>query len=529
MTEKMKHAGACVVIVLFTLIAYWNVQYNQLISYDEVKYLIENEMVRGGLSFTSFRWALTAVYDANWFPLTWLSHMLDVTLFGMDPRGHHLVNVLFHCANALLLFLLLARLTRRLWHSAAVALLFAVHPLHVESVAWVAERKDVLSTLFFMLTLHAYIYYVKKRTVAAYLFVLFLFACGLMSKPMLVSLPCLLLLLDYWPMNRMQFSAGEDWRQNILALVREKIPFAFLSLASSVVTFIAQRDGGAMSDTSHISIISTFFHVMHNYAMYLYKLFWPVGLGAFYPYRPVLPMGEVLAAFLILGCISFLAYYWRSKAPFFLFGWLWFLISLLPVVGIVGIGAHSIADRYTYIPSIGLSLAIVWYVGSVVRHKQLKLAAAGLLLILIAVLTMLTSKQVTYWKDSITLFQHTLRVTDDNWLAHSNLGADLLKYNRRQEALFHLQEAIRLNPESDVSYLNLGMLLNMLGDTPGAINALQTSLRLKPGNDMAYFMLAIIYFSSGDIQSAYMLQETLRQLNPDSARKLEAMFTTQIP
>lgn len=529
MTEKMKHAGTGAGIVLLTIFAYWSVQYNQLISYDDIRYLIENEMVRGGLSLTSIRWALTAVYDANWFPLTWLSHMLDVTLFGMDPRGHHLVSVLLHCANSLLLFLLLTRLTRRHWHSAAVALLFAVHPMHVESVAWVAERKDVLSTLFFMLTLHAYVYYVKKMTVAAYLVVVLLFACGLMSKPMLVSLPCLLLLLDYWPLNRLQFCTGENLRQNILALVREKIPFAFLSLASSVVTFIAQRDGGAMSDTSHISLVGTFFHVVHNYAMYLYKLFWPVGLGAFYPYRPSLPVGEVLAASLVIGCISLLAYYWRSKAPFFLVGWLWFLISLLPVVGIVGIGAHSIADRYTYIPSIGISLAIVWCIGSVVRQKQLQSAVAGLLLLVVAILTMLTSKQVTYWKDSITLFQHTLRVTDDNWLAHSNLGADLLKYNRTQEALFHLQEAIRLNPESDVAFMNMGMLLNMLGDTQGAINALQTSLKLKPGNDMACSMLAMVYVSSGDIQSAYMMLETLRELNPDSARKLEAILTLQAP
>lgn len=527
MIDKMRYVGAGVGICLLTFIAYWNVKYNQLISYDDTTYLIDNEMIRGGLSLTSIRWALTAIYDANWFPLTYLSHMLDVTLFGMDPRGHHLVSVLLHCANSLLLFLLATRFSGLLWRSVAVALLFAVHPIHVESVAWVAERKDVLSTFFFMLTLHAYVSYVQKKTIASYLLVVLLFIFGLMSKPMLVSLPCLLLLLDYWPLNRMQGSAGEDDRKHFLMLVREKIPLASLSLVSSIVAFIAQRDGGAISDASNYSIFNTFIHVVHNYAMYLYKLFWPVGLATFYPYRPTVPVEEVLAALLILSSISFLAYYWRNKAPYFLVGWLWFLISLLPVVGIVAIGAHSIADRYTYIPSIGISLVVVWWVGSLLRDNHLKSAIAGFMLFVVLPLTVLTSKQITYWKDSITIFEHTLRVTEDNWLAHSNLGADLLKYGRTQEALYHLQEAIRLNPESNVSYLNMGMLLNMLGDVPGAINALQTALKLKPNNDLACYMLAIIYFNSGDVPSAYMVLETLRQFNPESARKLEASLAIQ--
>jgi tetratricopeptide (TPR) repeat protein len=505
-------------ITLTTLLAYWNIQYNNLISYDDVKYLLNNEQVRSGLSPESIRWALTATYDANWFPLTWLSHMLDMSLFGSNPLGHHLENLFLHIANALLLMGLLSRLTGQIWRSAAVALLFALHPLHVESVAWIAERKDVLSTLFFMLTIRYYINYAKRDSSVAYWLALLFYLCGLATKPMLVSLPFILLLLDFWPLRR----TAADLR----ALLREKAPFALSAAISCIVTYTVQKNGGASLDAIDSSFIENCLHALCNYLTYLRKIFCPVDLGVIYPYVKELPFLMLAGAVVILAGLTVTAFLFRQRLPYITTGWFWFLITTAPVAGFVRIGAHSVADRYTYIPSIGIFIAAVWLLSELLSEKRYgKIIATLVALAVMTPLAAATWKQTTYWKESITLFEHTLAVTENNWVAHGNLGAELLAYNRLEEATWHIREAVRINPDSYSARYNLGLILNRLGDKPGALNAFQNVIRVRPAESGAYFEAGRICYELGDSASAYKIHAALMQINTDLAGALGRYFT----
>lgn len=508
-------------ITVSTLIAYWNVQYNGLIGYDDIKYLIENEPVRSGISIDSFKWALTATYDANWFPITWLSHMLDMTLFGSNPLGHHLENLFLHIANALLLMAILTRLTGHIWRSTVVALLFALHPLHVESVAWVAERKDVLSTLFFLLTIRSYVLYAALNSRSRYWIAVLLYICGLATKPMLVSLPAILLLLDFWPLRRIRF--GE--LRTVSLLLREKIPFALLSFASCVITYIVQKNGGAVIDRVDSTLTENVLHAFFNYIIYLRKTFWPTDLAAIYPYVSDLSLTSVAGAAAMIPAVSLLAVYLHKRLPYVTLGWFWFLIATAPVAGFVRIGAHSIADRYTYIPSIGLFIAAVWLLSDFLGGLRHEKVTAGLLTVAVMVpLTFLTWRQTTYWKDSVTLFEHTLNVTRNNWIAHGNIGAELLKYNRDQQAIWHLRESARINPKSYVAHYNIGVVLYRQGDRPGAINAFRKVIELNPAYTDAYFEAGRISYENGDKKSAYDIQASLAQLDPDLAESLQKYF-----
>lgn len=528
LSAKGKIMLAGMLISISTLIAYWNVQYNSLISYDDVKYLIENEYVRSGLSLDSIRWALTATYDANWFPLTWLSHMLDMTLFGSNPLGHHLENLFLHITNSLLLLCILTRLTGHVWRSAAVGLLFALHPLHVESVAWAAERKDVLSTLFFFLTIRCYILYTTRRESYPYWAAVFFYICGLASKPMLVSLPIVLLLLDYWPLRRvcsnLPAANGTD-SPGLPALLREKIPFVLLSIASCITTFIVQRNGGAVLDESAAPLIGNSLHALVNYTTYLGMIFWPADLGALYPYQHKLPVLMVAGAALLIFGLSLAAVAARQRKPYVTTGWFWFLITMAPVAGFIRIGAHSVADRYTYIPSIGIFIVAVWQLSDILSGKRYGKVIAGLISVAIMVpLAAATWKQTIYWKDSTTLFEHNLDVTRDNWVAEGNLGAELLSKNRIHQALRHLQEAARINPDSYTAYFNIGLILKRQGDLLGSINAFRKTIKLNPEFVGAYFEAGKACYKIGDSISANEILAALTQVNRDKASDLKRCY-----
>lgn len=525
-TSKTILAG--VFISLSTLTAYWNIQNNNLIGYDDYKYLIDNEHVRSGLSLDSIKWALTATYDANWFPLTWLSHMLDMTLFGSNHLGHHLENLFLHITNALLLMCILIRLTGHVWRSTAVALLFALHPVHVESVVWAAERKDVLSTLFFLLTIRFYIVYATSRTNGPYWTAIFLYICGLASKPMLVSLPFVLLLLDFWPLRRSSIDLQTGIKHvssGLPALLREKVPFALLSIASCVTTFVVQRNGEAANNSHALPLIENSLHALFNYMTYLRMTFWPADLGVLYPYVHDLPVWMMAGAGgMILG-FSLLAVSAGRRMPYILTGWFWFLITTVPVAGFIRIGVHSVADRYTYIPSIGIYIVVVWSLSDLLSGRRYGKVIAGLISVAVMVpLAAATWKQTTYWKDSATLFEHNLDVTTDNWVAHGNLAAELLKYNRPRQAIWHLQEAVRINPDSYVALYNLGVVLNRVGNKRGAIDAFRNAIRLNPASATAYFEAGRICYETGDKISAHKIHASLTKLDQDMADSLNKYY-----
>lgn len=523
--KKTLCAGALICIA--TLLAYGNIVHNGFVSYDDVRYLIENDHVRSGLTVDGFLWALTTTYDGNWIPLTRLSHMADMSMFGVNPLGHHLVSLGLHVINALLLMMILFRATGYLWRSAIVAALFALHPLHVESVVWAAERKDVLSALLFMLTIAAYIRYVAGRTVMRYLAAVMLFACGLAAKSMLVSLPCVLLLLDFWPLNRRGTgydAASRLAEEPLSALILEKIPFVVLAAASSVITVIVQRQGGAMNEPGIDSPLVNAAHASINYLRYLYKTIWPADLAVLYPYEETAPAWQVAGAVIVLVCLTFLVLrQWRAR-PCFAVGWLWFLITMIPVIGFVRVGVHSIADRYTYIPLIGLFIMAVWATAGVwPRRRTGAVAASFLVLTLFILLGMATRKQTAHWKDSSTLFEQALRVTSNNGVAHNSLASEMIKQGKYRQALWHVQEALRIDPSYTNAYINLGGALSGLDDLQGAIAAYKEALLHQPQPQFVpdvYYRLGMAYVYAGDWNKAYGTYELLQQIDPGMADAL---------
>ncbi len=473
---------ACILLLLATLAAYRGLGSNGFVFFDDDLFVTANPHVQKGLQGESIAWAFTTTHASNWHPLTWLSHMLDVQLFGLDPGKHHRSNLLLHALNALLLLLVLHRLTGALWRSALVAALFALHPLHVESVAWIAERKDLLSTLFWLLTLAAWLAFVRSRRAAPYLLAVLLYALGLMAKPMLVTLPFTLLLLDYWPLGRLPVPLRGQ-AATLRRLLLEKAPLFALSAASCVVTFHAQRAGGAVATLEHISLGDRIANAVWAYGAYLAKTLWPADLAVFYPLPPGgHPAGEVaLAALLLLG-LSAGALRLAGRAPYLLTGWFWTLGTLVPVIGLVQVGSQAMADRYTYVPLIGIFLAAAWALGDLVRsNRGWRLVSAISSAALLVVLAVLTHAQTEVWRDSESLFRHALAVTGPNSLAHNNLGLVLHEEGRTEEAVVHLREAIRIDPEYPDAHSNYGVALAKLGLWDPAITQYREALRLQPG------------------------------------------------
>jgi tetratricopeptide (TPR) repeat protein len=533
MSESAKKAFVVftyVVLIVSTLLVFGQAGNFNSINYDDSAYVYGNQHVLSGLTADGVVWAFTTGHTGNWHPLTWLSLMLGCQLFGPNPGWMHLVNVLLHLANALLLFAVLKKMTGALWQSAFVAAAFALHPMHVESVAWIAERKDVLSTLFMLLTLAAYIGYVKRPSIFRYLIALTLFAAGLMAKPMLVTLPLLLLLLDYWPLNRFDPQpAKTSGRQNrkpspigagrppAYRIMVEKIPFFVLAAASSAVTLVVQRAGGAMTGIAvvplHIRIANAFL----SYAKYVGKMFWPKNLAVFYPFDAgSIASWQVAMSVLLLLVISILVIRLGRRRKYLTVGWFWFVITLLPVIGLVQVGKQAIADRYAYIPYIGLFIAIAWGLPELLWKLPQRKTAMGLsMAISLTVLGIVAHRQASYWQDSATLAWHALEVTQGNYVAYNNRGIAYGDLGRSAEAIGDFSEAIRINPGYDEAYNNLGIIYKRLGHLQEAVDAYKQAIKIKPNYAEAYNNLGNGYSRLGRGTEAIGAYEQAIKIKPD--------------
>ncbi len=510
-----------VVVAVVTAAVYWRVSGFGFINFDDTVYVANNPPVQHGLTWQGIRWAFTTNHDSNWFPLTWLSHMLDCQLFGLNPGAHHLVNVLFHVANMLLLFAVLKRMTGAPWRSLCVTALFALHPLRVESVAWISERKDVLSTCFWLLTMGAYVRYAERPGGGRYLAVVVLFALGLMSKPMLVSLPCVLLLLDYWPLGRTRwvgpardgFAVADPKR-----LVLEKLPLFGLAIGSSVVTYWVQRGGGAMRTIKEMPLGLRAANAVLSYVRYLGKTVWPRNLAVVYPFSRDLPPANVAGAVLALVCLSAFAVYCAKRRPYVTMGWLWYLVTLVPVIGLVQVGLQSMADRYTYVPLIGIFIGLTWSVSEAERWKPYGRVAVGAAATLaICACAVMTCFQLRYWKDSVTLFRHALAATSGNFVAHNGLGFSLAQAGNIQEAIGHYQEALRIRPDYPEAHNNLGNALLQAGNVQEAIGHYQEALRIRPDDAGAHNDLGNALLRTGKPEEAIAQYEEALRLSPDDA------------
>ena len=494
------------------------------INFDDNTYITENPMVQKGLTIPGMHWAFTHVWASNWHPLTWLSHMLDCQLYGLNAGGHHLTNVLLHTATVILLFLVLRRMTGHLWRSAFVAAVFAIHPLRVESVAWLAERKDVLSGLFFMLTLGAYIYYASRPwSPARYGLVVLLFALGLMCKPMLVTLPLVLLLLDYWPLNRLQSNAGAKpvirlaHRQIPRRVILEKLPLVGLAIASCAITIYAQTR--VIQSSGQLSLPTRLGDALTSYVAYMDQMFWPSGLAVFYPLTAGgASVAGVTLSLVMLAGISTVVIVLRRRRPWLLTGWLWYLIMLVPVIGILQVGAQAHADRYTYLPQIGLYVLLTWAVADLcARWRQRRLVLEGGAAVILVALIFCARTQAAYWRSSETLWTHTLACTPDNFMACYGLGNALFEKGRVDDAIAQYQKALEINPDYAEARNNLGNALLQQGKVDEAIVQLQRALQLKPDYAEACGNLGNALLQQGKVDEAMEHVQRALQINPDSA------------
>ncbi|MDH7482351.1 MAG: tetratricopeptide repeat protein [Armatimonadota bacterium] len=527
------------IIIIGTFAIFSPALYNQFV-YDDEQYLLQNFHVRQGLTVNGLVWSFKSMYAANWHPLTWIAHMVDCSIYGLKPWGHRLSNLLIHSANAFFLFVLLVRLTGYVWRSAFVAALFAVHPLRLESVIWIAERKDVLSTLFFMLTLLAYARYVKSPTMWTYISMIVLYALGLMSKPMLVTLPLVLLLLDFWPIGRMGFISSSSlncFPSKIRGLLIEKIPLFILALASSVVTFVAQKSGGAMSALNVSSLPSSVLNAFVSYVGYLFHMFWPARLAIYYPYPELkqLVWKGVLSGLLIIAITAF-AFRMARRHPYLAFGWLWYLLTLIPVIGIIQVGGQAMADRYTYIPLIGIFVVVAWGVPKLVkfanangklaenRNEKLPLHAfprysvlpitGGLCLIAFTISTLI---QIGYWRDNITLFSRALQISHRNYFAFNALGLALAKKERHDQAIPFYQKALEIAPRYFDAYINLGISLEAKGRLQEAFEQYMLALKINPKSAIVHNNLGVVLAKMGNFSDAKDEFEKAIQLDPTYA------------
>ena len=500
-----------IVIPLFLVVATFAV-YSQVLdhgflNFDDNRYVTENTHINQGLTREGVVWAFTQSYASNWHPVTWLSHMLDFEIYGLDPFGHHLTNLLFHIANTLLLFGVLLKMTGTLWRSGLVAALFALHPLNVESVVWIAERKNVLSTFFWFLTLWAYAGYVEKKKIGAYLLVVLFLALGLMAKPMLVTLPFVLLLLDFWPLKRWgdtQAGSRALKTETLASLVKEKIPLFILVVGASVTTYMVQKSGGAMRSTEFSSLYSSTANALVSYLEYLGKMAWPRGLSVFYPHPGnALPVWKAMICGLVLAGITVWVVRAIRCAPYLAVGWLWYLGTLVPVIGIVQVGEQAMADRYMYIPLIGIFIAIAWGLAELVKNGKQKLLS---LLVFIFILAALTWTQASHWKNGITLFEHAILVTKNKTpsfvIVYNNLGHALASEKRYEEAVMQYRQAIKINPFYSKAHNNLGHALSELKRYDEAIERYRQAISIEANYAEAYNNLANALGKEGKLKES---------------------------
>jgi len=498
-------------LVLAALIAFEPLRHNDFISYDDAMYVTENTSVNQGFTLRSLRWAFTTTHAGNWHPLTWLSHTLDCQLFGLNPLSHHLINLLLHISNTLLLFSALKKMTAAPWQSAFVAALFVLHPLHVESVAWLAERKDVLSSLFWMLTILAYIRYTEHPSPYRYALVILLFALGLMAKPMLVTLPFVLLLLDYWPLSRFQKSTA-------YRLIGEKLPLFALSAASSTVTYLVQKTTGATEMVANLPLSYRINNVFVSYVTYIAKMIYPANLAVLYPHKgTTLPLWLPTASILILIAVT-LAIICLTKRhqPYLLTGWLWYLGTLVPVIGLIQVGKQALADRYTYLPSIGLFIIVAWGVPQILpKFRFRKLVLWALALPVLIALFLCTRLQLSYWRNDFSLYEHALAVTENNAVMHYSLANALRINGNIDEAITHYQQALQIEPNHDRAHGNLGFALLSKGRLEEAAEHLTRAVQLDPDYLNARYNLALTLSKLGNFDQAISQYHQVLQLEND--------------
>ena len=518
-TPAKRNVVLCLLIVAATLALYNPVNRHPFVNYDDDRYVTENAHVRAGLTSDTIRWAFTSTDQANWHPLTWLSHALDCQLFGLNPAGHHFTNLLLHALSAAILYLLLVWSTGRVAPSLFVAGLFALHPINVESVAWIAERKNVLCTFFFLATLAAYGWYARKPGWRSYLAVAALFTCSLMSKPMAVTLPFVLLLLDYWPLARWEGGKPEAIatpQKRWPSLIVEKIPLFLLSLASSLITMRAQAAGGAVRSVLSYSLSVRLENAIVAYATYLGKLIWPARLAPLYPHPGnSLATWQVIVSAMVLIVITALAL--RSKR-YVLVGWLWFLGTLIPVIGLIQVGDAAMADRYAYIPSIGIFVIIAFAFDDLATRFKLPTAARAVPMIAVLVaFAVATEHQLAFWQSSYDLWSHTVEVTAPNYIAQDNLGGALVLLGRADEAYPHFQTAAQINPRDPMSHSNLGAYLHEHGQLQPALKEYQKAISLTSDSGLlasTYANMGSLYRTLNEDDKAFQSYQTALSLNP---------------
>ena len=528
---KYRDLWGCLFLVVITLAVYWPVQNYDFVNFDDDLYVTENPHTQEGLTQKSVSWAFSFSEKEGtyWQPVTWLSHALDCQLYGLQPGKHHLTGLMFHLANSLLLFMVFKWMTGAFWRSAFVAALFAIHPINVDSVAWVAERKNVVSTFFWMLTMLAYVYYTKKPTLGRYLLTFSMYVLGLLTKPMLVTLPFALLLLDYWPLKRLLYgqpsrkkrggrtktAMPEFKRFPPFQLIVEKIPFFILTGLSIGLSSLSVQEKGPLA--SLVPMDLRIANALVSYVKYIGNMIWPQGLTVFYPYPRMVPAWETIGAVLLLLCVSAMAVRSIERAPYFIIGWLWFLGTLFPVLGLVQVGLWpAMADRFAYVPLIGLFVVFAWGVPQICQNRRyhkiwLSASVAFLPLILITV----TWKQVGYWENSISLFEHNLRFTSNNHIAHNNLGVALDRQDRTKEAIEHYLQALRISPDYVKTYYNFGVALNKQGRTKEAIEHYLQAIRIKPDFDKAHNNLGVALDKQGRTKEAIEHYLQALRINPD--------------
>ncbi len=495
-------------LAVAVLAIYWQTLGYQFIGFDDDAYIQNNPSVRGGLTWAGIGWAFTTIRYFYWQPLTWLSHMLDCQVYGLNPGGHHFTSVLLHTADSVLLFLLLLRMTGRLYRSAFAAALFALHPLRVESVAWVAERKDVLSAFFWLLCLYLYVRYVERPSARRYLAVAAAFCAGLMSKPMTITLPVVLLLVDYWPLKR---------SEPLAARIREKLPLFFLSAMSGVITLAGTGENGALTSLDKLPLATRAGNAIVAYGRYLEMTFWPRNLAILYPLPAHPAVAGTLTALLILIAISWLAFSERRRQPWIVIGWCWFLVVLFPTIGIFQAGSQALADRFSYLPHIGLLVALVWSGAELLaRTKHGRTAAAVQAAVILPLLAGTAWAQTRYWSDSVTLFEHALAVTSQNGPMEHNLGFALEQQGRHDEAIAHFSKAIAIDPRNFAAQYNLGKSLAEEGRLAEAIARFRESLRLKPDYAEAHYSLATAIYPRDPIEAEHEFEMALGEnLSPE--------------
>lgn len=513
-----------ITLVVLTLLIYWDVQSYEFLNYDDNEFIVDNEHIRDGFSPDSLVYAFTDINSGIWHPVTWLSHIMDCQLYGLNPMGHHWNNLIFHLINAILVFLIFNRMTGALFRSFFVASLFAIHPVQIESVAWVAERKNVLSTLFYLLCIFSYIRHVKDQKKRKYITIILFYILGLMSKPMMVTMPFVLLLLDFWPLDRFKIwreRGNEGSVRSSRSIIKEKIPFLIIAVIFSVISWKSQYISGAMTDLETIPLYARIELSLVSYINYLYNLIWPTNLAFFYPYTGNIPLWKVLGASLLLFIFcAYSIYCYKNKKHIF-FGWLWFVITISPVIGLVHLGDQAMADRYMYLPCIGIFIAVTWEVHNLIAYiGRPKFLFIFFYSAVILTFSLVSIVQVKNWRNNYSLYSHAIEVTADNYVAHANLGAALLNSGRTDEAIYHLEKAFEIKPQSRKTHFDMGTAQAAKKNFYEAKKYYNWILERFPNDMETIYQLGRVYFDLGEYDKARYYLSTFLKQNPKHVKAL---------